>query len=789
MSTNKRTVILLSLASLLLAFFIIKYDSFRIITPLRTIYFIEPNKVMDLPNRTVSNLDNWENHHFYHCSDTKPPGYLLYTFPAKCILGAHIYASFASLEGDEFSVSYSINNQEYHILDSIRRIQSAYEYIVNFDAMTDKPSTLWLKTTLCGRKGWCNLVSYSAEVYSLEGPKKQGITLIGIILVIILGSYILVTGLWYFYRLLLQKLFLVLPEESFRLSSYFVAIFFMFLLFPVLRVIFPTQCGFNRILEIFSLPLLGWRLVFLTSLFTVIALASSFAADNVANRTNESRISFLVLSICFFFGLMFFFNNTISGDGAQYYAWLRSLVIDQDLNFKNETEYMIPAELGGGVIGVVPTRLGVCIAWFPLYAATHLVMVVLKALKVTHFEADGWSVPYVASVLFISLSASFSGLVLGYKLLRRYFGCSTSLLAAVIAYLGTAIFTWTFVHPTYNHGVDFFISTLFLYYWITTLGNRSLRQWRILATILFFAVTVREQNILFGLLLVVEAVTEYFKRDKEKFRFFLFSRGYFVFLGVFLVEMMALSLFALEGGFIKNFLFASTVAKAYSSVGLQTVETILLYPTTGLLTATPLILFSLVGIIMAFYFYKKYPATLLLMTAGILLVFLTEFGSLSLMFAPDIFHFNIGARYFINVTLLFMLGLGFLFDCLAKQKFVGLVVKVLSWCAAIYYLLLNIQYQGHIISYLGEASPWKQILKQQFSLAYTIIPDVITKRIFWSVPKFVSYCTEASQHKIFYGIFVIMLFIFCVVIFTWDGFSKKTPPEETGKGAPIKYKE
>lgn len=762
MKFERQSVGLFLLISLLIGFFYLSYDPFRLINPVKTTYLKEPNKVVDMPNRIAFNLDNWNNHHFYNCNKEQTPGYLLYSFAGKRILGAHIYSSFASSQGDEYSVSYSFNNKDYRIIEPIRRIQSAYEYIIDFTANDgEKPSNLWLKTTLLGRNGWCNLVNYSAEVYSSGGAKKNGIALFGVYIFLFMTAFLSAALFIFIFNIFLQKIFLILLKESLRLSLYFAAIFFLFLLFPLLRVVFPTQLGFNPFLEIYSAPLFYWRSVFLVGLFIIIAAVTTFPSQDIFMKNNGDKVSIIVLMLCFFFGVLFFFNNTICGDGAQYYAWLRSLVIDHDLIFKNETEYMIPAEFAGGVIGVIPTRLGVCVAWFPLYVVAHLVVVVLKALKFTHFEANGWSEPYMASVFFTSLLASFAGLVLCYKMLRRYFTYSISFLAVVMIYLGSAIFTWTFVHPTYNHAVDFFITTLFIYYWSLTWGYRNPRQWCILGLIFFSTVLVREQNILFGVLLVMEAIVDYCKRDKKRFRFLEFSRGYLNFLYIFIAGMAILAILAFKGGFINNFLFASKVAKANSFMGLQSIVTLLFYPTTGIFTATPIVVFSFMGIVLSVCYYKKYPAKLILIAVGIFLVFLLEFGVLALNYSPKLFHFNIGARYFINSTLLFMLGLGFLFDSLAKQRFAGLFVKAISWCAVIYYLLLNLQYQA--LTYLTEWSSSKVILKQ-LGLAYTLIPEVLTKYIFWSRPKMISYVMEINAYKLFYCFFVILLFISCVFI-------------------------
>ena len=773
MKLKRHIIVIVILTSLLIASFCVLYDPFKLIVPVKTIYLKEPNKNISLPNRTVMNLDNWENHHFYHCCEDKPPGYLLYHFPGKAILGARISVNFDCSDGD-FSISYSLDNQNYQIMEPAHQIQSYRDYVLDFKDTKVKPANLWLKTNLFGRRGWCNLVSYSAEVYSLEGSRNNAMAATGFFVIFFIVALCVVVSLAYLHSKVMQKLFFIPKDFALTMSFYVISMFSLFLLFPVFRVLFPNFLGFNTITEMYSLLLLSWRVLFLSSIFVLIAYSTCLSSRVTLIQNNEYRISRFILLLCFFYGVIYFFNNQITGDGAQYFSWLHSIFIDHDINFKNEVEYITMAGWGTGVLQILPTRIGTCLAWLPLYAGTHFVLLGLKAIKATNFEVNGWTLPYFTSVTFTSLIASFCGLVISYKLLRRFFSFSVALLSATMVYLGTPIFTWTFVHPSYNHAVDFCIVSVFIYYWITTFNSRTFRQWMILGMIFFFLVIIREQNIFFGFLLIAEAIVRYSNRDRKKFRFSVFLRDYVLFLFIFTGGLAVLAFLAFEGGFLKNFLYASSLSYFNPLQSLRVIYVLLFYPTTGLLTATPLVNLSFFGIISIFLLHKKPKRTLFLTTIGFLLIFLAEFIYLTFNFNPTILQFNIGARYFINITFLLMLGLGFLFEYVSKYRIASLFFKTLAWIAIIYYLLLNIQYQGHIITYLGEGSPLKQILSQQINLAYRLIPDALTKRIFWSEPKLISYFVEWNRYTFFYYVFVVVLFIFCFKIFTWIMLPKKS---------------
>lgn len=765
MKLKRHAICVAAFISLLAASFCILYDPFRLITPVKTAYLKESGRNAALPGRTIMNLDNWEDHHFYHCCEGTPTGYLQYHFSGRAILGARICAVFACPDG-ESSASYSLDNRDYHIMEPVRQIQGYRDYMLDFRNTGIASSNLWLRANLFGRRGWCNLAGYSAEVYSREGPGRNAAARAGFFALFFTAAFCALLMLAYLHGNVMRKLFALPADRALTMSFYVISITLLCLLFPVLRILFPAYFGFNAIVEMYSLPLLGWRMLFLSGIFAIIAYVTGLTVNMTGVHAGEYRRSRFLLLLCFFFGIFYFLNNQITGDGAQYISWLHSVFIDHDLDFKNETGYITMAGWGTGVLDVLPTRIGTPLAWLPLYAATHAVVSGLNALKAAHLEANGWSFPYVASVTFTSCAASFCGLVVSYKLLRRFFSFSAAMPAAALAYLGTPIFTWTFVHPSYTHAVDFCIVALFSHRWITTFGGRTFRQWAILAVMFFFLVIVREQNIFFGLLLIIEAIARYAGRDRVTFKLWAFLRDYLLFLSVFAGCLALLILAAFQGGFAGQFLFASRISNFNPLQCMRVIHTILFYPTTGLLSAAPLINLSLLGLICAPFVYTTKGEKTAAITTGFLLVFLAEFAYISLNLNPAVLRFNIGARYFINVTFLFMLGLCFLFEYASRIRAAGVFLKAAAWSAVIYYLFLNIQYQGHTITYLGESLPFMQVLGRQVDTAYNIIPDALTRRLFWSEPKIIALFIETGKQTLCYAIFVISLFAACWMLFT-----------------------
>src|SRR5581483_10795955 len=118
-------------------------------------------------------------------------------------------------------------------------------------------------------------------------------------------------------------------------------------------------------------------------------------------------------------------------DRVFYYAYVRSLVIDRDLDLSNEIA-MRPPSTGlisqdGKPLNKYP--IGTPLLSLPLYALTHLLVVTSNGLGLTHVATDGYSVPYAFSYALSQLLWAMFGAWLMYCALLRYFDSQTAALA------------------------------------------------------------------------------------------------------------------------------------------------------------------------------------------------------------------------------------------------------------------------------------------------------------------------------------------------------------------------
>jgi hypothetical protein len=172
-------------------------------------------------------------------------------------------------------------------------------------------------------------------------------------------------------------------------------------------------------------------------------------------------------------------------DEVQYYAYLRSVYFDGDLDFRNEYTHFAdigrqngdlaianallrpdefnPNPITGKLRNVAP--VGSAIMWAPGFVLADLGVRAARALGAT-VAADGYSRPYIWSACFMSALYVLGGLLLTYRLARRFAGAFAALLATVAVWLATPLVMYTFILMPWSHATGFFLFALFLTVWL-----------------------------------------------------------------------------------------------------------------------------------------------------------------------------------------------------------------------------------------------------------------------------------------------------------------------------------
>jgi hypothetical protein len=175
-----------------------------------------------------------------------------------------------------------------------------------------------------------------------------------------------------------------------------------------------------------------------------------------------------------------------AADEIQYYASLRSLVFDRDLDYENEYRYFYardPEGLAafkatfldrrepdsGRHINFAP--LGSGLLWSPFFLVAHAGVVAARALG-AEVAADGFSFPYLAAVSLASAFYGFLGLWLIHDLLLREAGVSdlTAALSVATLWLGTPVVYYMTIAPGFGHAPSLFAVSLLL--WLSLRARR-----------------------------------------------------------------------------------------------------------------------------------------------------------------------------------------------------------------------------------------------------------------------------------------------------------------------------
>ncbi len=212
-------------------------------------------------------------------------------------------------------------------------------------------------------------------------------------------------------------------------------------------------------------------------------------------------------------------------DEVQYFAYLRSFFFDHDLDFRNEYEYFAeqgrrygdeavanallredannPNPATGLLRNVAP--VGSAILWAPGFLLADLVVLTANTFGAA-IPRDGYARPYILGVCLMSVLYTMLGLLLSYRLARRYVDDFAATLATLTIFLASPLVFYTYIAMPWSHAVGFFLVALFLTLWMRDYGRaeaRSSATWLLLGLVGGLMVITREQ---LGLLLIIPAL-------------------------------------------------------------------------------------------------------------------------------------------------------------------------------------------------------------------------------------------------------------------------------------------
>ena len=201
------------------------------------------------------------------------------------------------------------------------------------------------------------------------------------------------------------------------------------------------------------------------------------------------------------------YGRWIVGDGIYYYVYLRSAVLDGDLEFTND--YTLYQQYSGDserkkeemLSRKTPTgaaanffSVGPAVLWAPLYVVAH------GLARIVGHASDGFSFWYQAPILFLSIGYGFAGIWLMYRVAAAMFSKLAACVAILGIWLATNVVYYMGVSPSASHVLSMFASALFVFLWWRGRAKRTSRAWFVWGLSAGIMALVRWQDGLIALL-------------------------------------------------------------------------------------------------------------------------------------------------------------------------------------------------------------------------------------------------------------------------------------------------
>ncbi|HET7108871.1 MAG TPA: hypothetical protein VFI38_18805 [Candidatus Acidoferrum sp.] len=430
-------------------------------------------------------------------------------------------------------------------------------------------------------------------------------------------------------------------------------------------------------------------------------------------------------------------NPWIRGDGVGYYAYARAPLIEHSLDFTHDyqsaNESFRGARLSDSgkpkpefltVTGHLDNHftVGPALLWWPFLVAAHGGVLLARELG-SSVPADGFSAPYRYAMAFGTAFYGFLALLISFRLARKYVQPLWAFMATLAIWWASSLPVYMYFNPSWSHAHSAFAVALFLGYWDRTRGERTLRQWLVLALITGLMLNVYYPNLMVLAVLLLEALwqyREYLRGSPESAKSGILSLLSRQLLFGVVVSLCLLPTFIsrwivyggpFETGYlsIRDFLWASPVFLK-----------VLFSANHGLLSWTPILIFSLIGLLL-FALRSPFPGVPFLAAAGAFYFFIAIY--------PDWAGISsFGNRFFISLTSLFVFGLAVCLESFARYfsrpRNAALVTGVVLGCFTLWNLGMIYQWGTHLIPARGPIS-FSQAASNQFQ----VVPSRISSHL------------------------------------------------------------
>jgi hypothetical protein len=446
-------------------------------------------------------------------------------------------------------------------------------------------------------------------------------------------------------------------------------------------------------------------------------------AKPTANRLRRFPPGALLLLLAVSLPLL---NPWVRGDGVGYYAFARALLLERNLDFTADYQHANegfrearldseghPRDVFRTSTGHLDNHftIGPAILWTPFLLLAHA-GVLLARLFGAPVSADGFSLPYLLAMALGTLLCGFLALLLSYRVACRFVAERWALLATIAIWWGSSLPVYMYFNPSWSHAHSAFAVALFFWYWLRTRESRSAWQWFWLGLMAGLAVNVYYPNTLVLLLLVPEAAAACRAAGEPVGSAPGFARllkNYLLFCAVLAVALLPtfLTKYAIYGGPFET----GYIPITQWSWGSPWLLALLFSANHGLFSWTPILIFAVAGI----FFFVRNQRQIGISVLCVLFAFYYFMASYPDW--PGISSY--GNRFFVSLTVFFVLGLASLLEALAaflRGRRAAVASLATAVCLFILWNLgLVFQWGAHLIPARGPVS-WRRVAYNQFAV-------------------------------------------------------------------------
>ena len=393
------------------------------------------------------------------------------------------------------------------------------------------------------------------------------------------------------------------------------------------------------------------------------------------NQLKRMDAGVLTLIILFIILTPIFLTPIIHGsDGPGYYSYVRSMVIDGDVDLENElTHYKetydyikINFREGTGRLKSQYT-VGAAIFWSPFFLLAH------GLSHVFSLPLDGYSQMYVTLSMLGSAIYALIGLILLYKIAKDLVGKKIALISTLTVWLASHLFHYMYLQPYMSHAISFFAVSLFIWYWYFYMRPKnsaklSWKKWVLLGVVAAPLLLVRIQNILYISIPLIYYIFELIDLSDWKGRIKSLLGPLLAAITFIILILPQLIVWKINDGHILGSYIGNYASAEGSSFSILRILFVLFSNKHGLFNWTPVFLLGAIGL---YFLYKRSRQDKKLVLTLTVAIFLQLLVAASWMRWWG--GYSYGNRYVLGTAVL--LGIGFAYF----MKKAYLYKKFLLW--------------------------------------------------------------------------------------------------------------